>query len=365
MDFDLLEQHLEAAGTPAYRRRQVYTAVTQTLVGDYASMTTLPKDLREKLAKKVPFSTVKVDHEESSDDGSVKLRLLTHDNFPIEAVLMRFETRSKTSSERGERFTACLSSQSGCALACTFCATGAMGLGRNLTRFEIFDQFLMLARSRGAAGGRIDNVVMMGMGEPFHNYDEVLAACRLMNDDDGVNLAARRIAISTVGWIPGIDRLGKEDIQVKLALSLHAPNDEIRSELMPVTKRYPVAELMAACRRYRRETHRRIFIEYLMLDGINDKQEHARELAKLLGTEGFHVNLIAYNPTASNYVGSHEDTVTRFGRVLDEYGVRNSYRVSRGRDISAACGQLAAPLTEARKAARAARTARAEQAASK
>jgi 23S rRNA (adenine2503-C2)-methyltransferase len=227
-----------------------------------------------------------------------------------------------------------------------------MGLGRSLTRFEIFDQFLELARIRHQAGGRIDNVVMMGMGEPFHNYDEVLAACRLMNDAEGVNLGARRIAISTVGWVPGIERLATEDIQVKLALSLHAPNDELRQSLMPVNRKFPLARLMQACRDYRTTTRRRIFVEYLMLDGVNDSPALARELADLLPKDGFHVNLIAYNPTGSSYVGSSDATVERFAAVLEEHGVSTSYRVSRGRDISAACGQLAAPVAAARRAAR-------------
>jgi 23S rRNA (adenine2503-C2)-methyltransferase len=243
-----------------------------------------------------------------------------------------------------------------------------MKLGRSLTRHEILDQLLTLLRIRGEAmrkgrdrrangETRIDNVVMMGMGEPFHNYDEVLAACRLMNDPDGTNMAARRIAISTVGWVPGIDRLAGEDIQVKLALSLHAPNDEVRTQLMPVTKRYPVAELMRACARYRTATKRRVFIEYLMLAGVNDEPRHAHELATLLKGGGFHVNLIAYNPTGTDFVGSPDDAVRAFAGILERAGVPASYRVSRGRDISAACGQLAAPLEQLRRAKRAERLA--------
>ena len=374
MDFDLLDQTLAAAGERSFRVKQVRHAVTRSLVGGWDEMTTLSTTLRSKLADAMPFSTLTVEHAEHGTDGSVKLRMATLDGFPVEAVLMRFETREVSTDPRtgtrsslggaklGERFTVCLSSQSGCALACTFCATGAMGLGRSLTRYEIYDQFLALARLRG---GRIDNVVMMGMGEPFHNYDEVLAACRLMNDPDGTGLAARRMAISTVGWIPGIDRLAKEDIQVKLALSLHAPNDEVRSQLMPVVnERFPIRDLLAACNRYRRATRRRIFVEYLMLEGINDQPEHAKELANRLGDEGFHVNLISYNPTGSTYVGSSDAAVTKFSGILERAGVPASYRISRGRDISAACGQLAAPVAAARTAAMEARraTRRAENA---
>jgi 23S rRNA (adenine2503-C2)-methyltransferase len=352
MDLTLLEATLSELGQPAYRARQVRHAVLRSAAGSWNEVTSLPAALRTQLAEQLPWSTVKIDHAEHSSDGSVKLRMLTYDGFPLEAVLMRYGKQGG-----GSRYTACLSSQSGCALACTFCATGRMGLGRSLSRWEILDQFLMLARTRWAVDGRVDNVVMMGMGEPFHNYDEVLAAIRIMNDPEGPGMAARRIAISTVGWIPGIDRLAQEPLQVKLALSLHAPTNELRSELMPVTRRFPVEELMQACRRYRSATRRRVFVEYLLLAGVNDAPQQAHELATLLGRDGFHVNLIAYNPTDSGYVGSDDATVRRFGTILRDAGIDTSYRVSRGRDISAACGQLAAPVAAARRAARARRAA--------
>jgi 23S rRNA (adenine2503-C2)-methyltransferase len=372
MDLDLLRTRLKDLGQPAFRVRQVEHAVTRDLVGSWEEITTLPAKLRAQLAQEVPFSTLVIDHVERSADGSAKLRLLTHDGYPIESVLMRFDRPHEGVKGLTGRYTACLSSQSGCALSCTFCATGKMKLGRSLTRWEILDQFLTLLRLRkeGMRKGldrrdddlaRIDNVVMMGMGEPFHNYDEVLAACRLMNDPDGTNLAARRIAISTVGWVPGIDRLADEDIQVKLALSLHAPNNEVRATLMPVTKKYPVERLMQSIRRYRDRTNRRVFIEYLMLDGVNDQPRHAHELAELLGPEGFHVNLIAYNPTETDYVGSSDAVVRRFAQILESHKVHASYRVSRGRDISAACGQLAAPLEQLRRQKRAERLAASKQ----
>ena len=357
MDVDLLSTVLAKRKAPAFRLRQILRAVQHEYAGSWDEISTLPKQLREQLAGDVPFSTLTVDHEERSKDGSVKLRMMTHDGFPLEAVLMGFERGGAGTAGRGKlplRYTACLSSQSGCALSCTFCATGKMKLGRNLTRHEIVDQFLELARRRAAHdGGRIDNIVMMGMGEPFHNYDEVLAAIRTLNDPNGPGLAARRIAISTVGWVPGIERLADEDIQVKLALSLHAPNDQDRGRLMPVNKKFPIERLMKACQTYREKTKRRIFIEYLMLEGVNDSPEHAKELAHLLGSQegpgGFHVNLIAYNPTDTDYIGSDDETVRRFSAILERHGIDTSYRVSRARDISGACGQLAAPVEAARR----------------
>lgn len=364
MDLDLLTRALDERGMPAFRRRQVLRAVRQELVGSWADITVLPKQLRADLETEVPFTTVTVEHEEASSDGSVKLRMATKDGFPLEAVLMRFDQPHAKEGTKTSRYTACLSSQSGCALACTFCATGRMGLGRNLTPDEIVDQFLELARRRGKqGGGRIDNVVMMGMGEPFHNYDNVMTALKTLNDPEGCGLAARRIAISTVGWVPGIEKLAQEPVQFKLALSLHAPNDALRESLMPVNKRFPIKRLMEACATYRATTKRRIFVEYLMLDGINDQPEHARELGKLLGDEGFHVNLIAYNPTGTDYVGSSDETVRQFAQILERFDITASYRVSRARDISGACGQLAAPVAEAKRRQREARAAAREAAA--
>jgi 23S rRNA (adenine2503-C2)-methyltransferase len=229
-----------------------------------------------------------------------------------------------------------------------------MGLGRNLTAGEIVEQVLVLARALRDDGERVSNVVMMGMGEPFLNYDAVLAACRTLNDHDGFGLGARQIAISTAGWVPGIERLAHEPLQVRLALSLHAPTDALRRELMPVTRRFPLAGLMAACRAYRRATGRRIFVEYLLLDGVNDTDRNAAELAELLGRDGFHVNLIAYNPTQAGYRASPPERVRAFAGVLAEHGVGASYRRSHGQDIDAACGQLAVKgAAEARRRRRA------------
>jgi 23S rRNA (adenine2503-C2)-methyltransferase len=331
MDFERVETLLKEWGEPSYRRRQVYEGATRGLAAAYDDITTLPVSLRERLGETEPLNQLDTREVQRSSDGTIKVRFATRDGFPVEAVAMRHRNRR----------TVCVSSQSGCPLACTFCATGTMGLGRNLTPGEISEQVLVLARLLRDEGQRVSNVVMMGMGEPFLNYDSVLQACRTLNDPAGFALGARQIAISTAGWVPGIERLAAEPLQVKLALSLHAPNDRLRSELMPVTKRFPLARLIQACRDYRETTRRRIFVEYLMLDGVNDDLLLADELAGLLGPEGFHVNLIAYNPTGSQYRASSSQQVAAFAGRLGARGVSASYRRSHGQDIDAACGQLA------------------------
>ena len=336
---------LEEERAPAYRARQLTHAVFTELAERWDEVTALPRPLRDRLERDAPLRTLREEAAQRAEDGTIKLQLRTHDGYPLEAVAMR----------HGERRTVCLSSQSGCALACTFCATGRMGLGRNLEAEEISEQLLRLARLlRDEQGARVSNVVMMGMGEPFHNYDNVLSAIRTINGPEAFGLGARQIAISTAGWIPGIDRLADEPLQIKLALSLHAADDELRTRLMPVTKRYPIAELMEACRRYRERTRRRVFIEYLLLAGVNDSSVQARQLVSLLrrgGPGAFHVNLIAYNPTGSDYVAADDDSVRRFRGELERGGLGASYRVSRGRGIEAACGQLVMQGIPARKRA--------------
>ena len=351
MDFNRVQSLLEEWGEPRYRATQVYRAATRQLEFDYRELTDLPLGLRSRLTEAEPMLELDRRELQTSSDGTLKTRFETRDGFPVEAVALRHRNRR----------TVCVSSQSGCPLACTFCATGSMGLGRNLRAGEITEQVLVMARLLRDRGEKVSNVVMMGMGEPFLNYDAVLAACRTLNDPDGFALGARQIAISTAGWIPGIDRLADEPMQVKLALSLHAPTDELRRTLMPVNRRYPLAELMAACRRYREKTNRRIFVEYLLLDGVNDSDREAEQLAHLLGGgAGFHVNLIAYNPTGAGYTGSSQERVAGFAQVLASHGVKASYRRSHGKDIAAACGQLAVEgAREQRRARRARRAARA------
>jgi len=324
MDRVLLEQTLADAGEPAYRVEQVWRWVAGGARG-YAEMTNLPASLRERLAEGVPFSTLTVVEEAKADDGTVKTLFETADGRPLEAVLMRY---------RDGRRSVCLSSQSGCPLTCTFCATGQMKFGRNLTADEILDQALHFRRVEA-----IDHVVFMGMGEPTMNIDNVLAACEQLPE---VGVSHRRTAISTVGWVPGIDRLAACELPVALALSLHAPNDGLRSQLMPVNDRYPLAEVLAACGRYIERRRRKVFVEYVMLDGINDHPEHARELAALLDPRAYKVNLIPYNPTGA-YDGSPPEAIERFRAILAASpGLTATVRLTRGREIAAACGQLAA-----------------------
>jgi 23S rRNA (adenine2503-C2)-methyltransferase len=325
MDLELLERTLADAGEPAFRARQVWSWAARG-VADYDAMTDLPAALRARLADEIQFSTLTLIDEAHAKDGTVKSLFHTADGRPVEAVLMRY---------RGGRRSICLSSQSGCPLTCTFCATGAMKFGRNLTASEILDQALHFRRIEA-----VDHVVFMGMGEPMMNLDNVLAACRRLPD---VGVTHRRTAISTVGWIPGIERLTETEMPIRLALSLHAADPELRSQLMPVNERYPLADVLAACVRFHRVKRRLVFVEYVMLAGVNDRYEQAVALAELLDPKVFKVNLIPYNPTGF-YDGSSAPAIDAFRAVLEEHGLRATVRLTRGRDIAAACGQLAATV---------------------
>jgi 23S rRNA (adenine2503-C2)-methyltransferase len=323
VDLNLLDRTLDELDEPRYRRSQVWRWAAQGADG-FAAMTDLPIKLRDALAEAIPFSSLTLEHEAHSQDGTVKALLLTKDGRPIEAVLMRF---------RDQRRSLCLSSQSGCPLTCTFCATGQMRFARNLTASEILDQALHFRRL-----GPVDHAVFMGMGEPMMNLDEVLEACRRLPD---LGISSRHTAISTVGWIPGIERLAEEPMPIRLALSLHAPDEALRSELMPVNDRYPLADVLAACRSYRERKRRMVFVEYVMLAGVNDSYAQARQLAGLLDPWSFKVNLIPYNPTSSPYEGSSPKAIDAFRSELERHGITATVRVARGRDIDAACGQLA------------------------
>ncbi len=325
MDTELLQNTLADAGEPPYRARQVWEWVARGATA-YAEMSNLPAGLRERLEAEVPISTLAVDRVARSKDGTEKALFHTADGRPLEAVLMRY---------RDGRRSVCVSSQSGCPLTCTFCATGKMKFGRNLTTSEILDQVLHFRRSE-----EVNHLVFMGMGEPLMNLDEVLGASELLPD---TGIATSHTTVSTVGWVPGIERMAKEGPNVRLALSLHAPTDELRSELMPVNDRYPLARVLEACRAWHVARRRKVFIEYLMLAGVNDSPEQARDLAALLGPRGpFKVNLIPYNPSDSGFEGSSRDAIAAFRRELQAGHVPATVRLTRGRDIDAACGQLAA-----------------------
>ncbi len=324
MDLALLEQTLADLGEPPYRARQIWRWTARGATG-FDAMTDLPLRLRDTLCERVPFSSLTVVDEARASDGTVKVLFTTADGRPVEAVLMRY---------RDGRRSLCLSSQSGCPLTCTFCATGQMRFGRNLEPSEIVDQALHFRRSC-----EVDHAVFMGMGEPMLNLDAVLAACRLLPD---IGVSARRTAISTVGWIPGIERLAASELPVRLALSLHAADPALRSELMPVNDRYPLAEVIAACERYYARKRRRVFVEYVMLAGVNDSHGQAIQLAAALDPRVFKINLIPYNPTGAGFEGSGPKAIDAFRAELERRGLSVTVRLTRGRDIDAACGQLAA-----------------------
>jgi 23S rRNA (adenine2503-C2)-methyltransferase len=325
VDLHLLEERLSECGEPGFRARQVWEW-TAGGAASYERMTNLPLSLRRTLTKEVPFSSLSLEAEARASDGTRKALFQTADGRPLEAVLMSY---------RDGRRSLCLSSQSGCPLTCSFCATGRMRFGRNLTTSEILDQALHFRRS-----GPLSNAVFMGMGEPLMNLDPVLAACERLPD---LGIAWSSTAVSTVGWLPGIERLADEGPPVRLALSLHAPEDALRSELMPVNERYPLRDVLHACLRWHERRRRAVFIEYLMLDGVNDRHEQALALAELLlPRRAFKVNLIPYNPTEAGFRGSTRQAVAAFKATLEARGVRTTVRLTRGRDIDAACGQLAA-----------------------
>ncbi len=331
VDLALLDRALSDRGEPSYRARQVWEWTARGSAS-YEQMTTLAKPLRAALAAEVPFSTLEAVTEREARDGTVKVLFRTHDgHHPVEAVLMRY---------RDGRRSLCLSSQSGCPLTCTFCATGAMRFGRNLSVSEILDQALHFRRMEP-----VNHAVYMGMGEPFLNFQSVLESARRLPD---LGITHRRTTISTVGWMPGLRRFVDEvEEPIRLALSIHAADPELRSELMPVNERYPLSDVLAECSRYFELRRRKVFVEYVMLAGVNDSRAAARSLAALLDPRIFKVNLIPYNPTGidnkgSEYEGSSRQAIESFKVVLNRAGISATVRLTRGRDIEAACGQLAA-----------------------
>jgi 23S rRNA (adenine2503-C2)-methyltransferase len=319
-------------GLPAFRARQVYQWVYRRHAASYDEMTVLPLDLRARLAEELPFAAIEPIRElHTDDDETVKVLYRTADGQTLEMVLMFY----------ADRATVCVSCQVGCAVGCSFCATGLMGLQRNLSAGEMVAQVVDAARRSEARGRPLTNIVMMGMGEPFHNYDNVMKMVAILHDPDGMNFGARRITVSTSGVVPYIDKLANEPYQVNLAISIHAATDELRSQLVPLNRRWPLDELIASVRRYIATTHRRVSFEYALIDGINDSDDDARQLARRLRGLRAHVNVIPLNPTpAFPYERPSVERIERFAQVLEEAGIPATVRYSRGVEIAAACGQL-------------------------
>lgn len=324
---------LESWGEPGFRARQIWQGLYQHGWLQPEEFTTLSKALRQRLAGEVNFSHLRPITELKSSDGeTLKTLFFLPDECPIETVRMRYNKRR----------TLCISTQAGCAMGCTFCATGQMGFLRHLSSGEIVEQVIYFARRLAAQGERVTNIVIMGMGEPLHNYQPTLDAIRRLNHPEGMNLGARRFTISTVGLVPEIRKLISEDVQINLAISLHAADDELRATLLPVNRRYPIAELMEAVREYAHATQRRVTFEWALIHQVNDTPEQAQKLAALLKGMLAHVNLIPLNPT-QDFAGeaSTQIRARRFQQILESEGIACTIRLRRGIDIQAGCGQLA------------------------
>ena len=335
-DFDLkaLQELLAAWGEPAFRAKQIWQGIYKNLWNTPAQFSNLPAALRARLAEELSFSALTPAKVLQSSDGeTVKTLFSLPDGQSIEAVLMMYD----------ERRTLCISSQAGCAMGCVFCATGQMGFKRHLSSGEIVEQVLYYARKLKEQGEPVTNVVVMGMGEPFHNYENTLAAIDRLNHPDGLNLGARRFTISTVGLVPMIRRFAAEERQTNLAISLHAADDEMRSGLLPVNRKYPIADLIAACREYVEKTGRRVTFEWALIRDVNDTPEVAAKLAALLKGLLCHVNVIPLNPTRK-YPGqaTTRERAAAFCALLEKSGIPATVRIRRGIDIQAGCGQLAA-----------------------
>ncbi len=332
-----LEQLAVDSGEPEYRGRQLARWLYKRNEVDPAAMSDLPKAFRERLAGDAPvFGALRLISQQVAKDDTRKFLFGSDHGGTLEAVLMPYWDGSPRVGPTPPRVTACISTQVGCAVGCVFCATGLSGFQKNVTAGEMVEQVVRMQRETNF---RVSNVVFMGMGEPFLNYDETLRAARVLNKEIGIGM--RHLTISTSGIIPGIDRLADEKLQLTLAVSLHAPNDELRDVLVPINKRYPLADLKAAMQRFLEKTGRRLTIEYVLLDGVNDSEELARELAAYLhDLPGCHVNLIPYNATDAEYRSSSPMAIARFQAVLRGKGVNATTRVERGAEIEGACGQL-------------------------
>jgi 23S rRNA (adenine2503-C2)-methyltransferase len=330
LDRPALEAALRERGAEPFRARQLYSWIYRRGVTDFGAMTDLPRELRTGLADAFELTTPGVERRERSADGTEKFLLKLADGRHIESVFIP-DTPAMTF---------CVSTQVGCAMACAFCLTGKMGLVRNLTAGEIVGQVRVLASALGLQDAAF-NVVLMGMGEPLHNYDETMKALRILCDPHGLAMTPRRITLSTVGLLPQLERLGREPIMPNLAISLHAPTDVQRGELVPLNRKYGVQDIIDACKRFPLKKRSRITFEYVLLSGVNDRPEDARHLARLMHGLRAKVNLIPLNAAAGiPFERPSDEAVDQFARILADHGVTVSVRKSRGRDIRAACGQL-------------------------
>nr|WP_224746736.1 23S rRNA (adenine(2503)-C(2))-methyltransferase RlmN [Pelovirga terrestris] len=321
-----LVAYLDSLGQPAFRARQLFKWIYQQRVSDFAAMTNVSKALREDLSARCRISTLTPLTVQDSQDGTRKYLFSLEDGATIEAVRIPMET---------DKATLCISTQAGCAMGCAFCMTATSGLSRNLRAGEIVNQVCAALED-----GPLGNIVMMGMGEPLHNLDNVIDALNILYLDDGLGFGARRVTLSTCGLVPEMLEL-KKRIKVNLAVSLNAADDELRSRLMPINHRYPLAELIAACEKYSRETKQRVTFEYILIKGVNDSLVMAKKLVKLLHPVRCKINLICFNQhPGSDFKSPDENTIRAFQKYLLDHGMVATLRAGKGRDIDAACGQL-------------------------
>ena len=345
-DLDLIEltNLLKEWNEPAYRAKQIWQGLYQHFYNSPDEFTNLPKSLREKLAGHLTFSPIKPKIYMDSSDGQTRKTLFElHDGQVIEAVLMRYAPDTFTGRSRR---TLCISTQAGCAMGCVFCATGQMGFKRHLSSGEIIAQVMYYARMLKEQNEAVTNIVLMGMGEPFHNYDNTMKAIDRLNDPQGYSFGARRFTISTVGLVPMIRRFADEKRQVNLAISLHAADDDSRVSMLPINKKYKIDDVIEACRYYVSQTGRRVTFEWALIHGVNDTPEVARKLAARLKGLLCHVNAIPLNPTAG-YEGRATDRqrAALFKETLEQAGIHCTIRMRRGIDIQSGCGQLAGAVS--------------------
>ncbi|AZR72961.1 23S rRNA (adenine(2503)-C(2))-methyltransferase [Anoxybacter fermentans] len=338
MSLDELKNFIEEEiGEKSFRAGQIFQWLHRKNVTSFNEMNNIPKDLRKKLDEKAFIQVLTPIAKKEAKDGTIKYLFRLNDNETIESVYLPYDDG---------RHSICISTQVGCGMGCIFCATGLGGFVRNLLPSELVDQIYAVQRDLNV---KISNVVLMGMGEPLQNYDASLKAIRLLNHPKGANIGIRRITLSTCGLVPKIRRLAEEKLQLVLAISLHAPNDELRNRLMPINKKYPLKELIAACKDYTEITNRRVTFEYALMAGINDQTEHARQLVQLLKGLLCHVNLIPINPVPkTGFIRPNEEQIYRFQGILKKAGIETTIRKERGTDIDAACGQLRSRNWEAR-----------------